>query len=184
MNIKHHHLNKDTVLTYKDRLNYELKVVIKMGFSGYFLIVMDFIAWAKQNKIPVGPGRGSGAGSLIAYVLEITDLDPIEHDLLFERFMNPERVSMPDFDIDFCMEGRDKVIDYVADRYGRDAVSQIVTFGTLSAKAVVRDITRVLGKPYALGDKLAKLIPFEIGITLEGARSKAVSYTHLRAHET
>ena len=172
MNIKHHHLNKDTVLTYKDRLNYELKVVIKMGFSGYFLIVMDFIAWAKQNKIPVGPGRGSGAGSLIAYVLEITDLDPIEHDLLFERFMNPERVSMPDFDIDFCMEGRDKVIDYVADRYGRDAVSQIVTFGTLSAKAVVRDIARVLGKPYALGDKLSKLIPFEIGITLESARSK------------
>jgi len=157
---------------YRDRLNYELEIIIEMDFSGYFLIVMDFIIWAKGENIPVGPGRGSGAGSLIAYVLGITDLDPIKHDLLFERFMNPERVSMPDFDIDFCMEGRDRVISYVSDRYGRESVSQIVTFGTLSARAVVRDVARVLGKSYGLGDKLSKLIPFEVGITLEAARLK------------
>ena len=157
---------------YRDRLNYELEIIIEMEFSGYFLIVMDFIIWAKGENIPVGPGRGSGAGSLIAYVLGITDLDPIKHDLLFERFMNPERVSMPDFDIDFCMEGRDRVISYVSDRYGRESVSQIVTFGTLSARAVVRDVARVLGKSYGLGDKLSKLIPFEVGITLEAARLK------------
>ena len=157
---------------YRERLNYELEIIIEMDFSGYFLIVMDFIIWAKGENIPVGPGRGSGAGSLIAYVLGITDLDPIKHDLLFERFMNPERVSMPDFDIDFCMEGRDRVISYVSDRYGRESVSQIVTFGTLSARAVVRDVARVLGKSYGLGDKLSKLIPFEVGITLEAARLK------------
>ncbi len=140
-----------------------------MGFPGYFLIVMDFIQWSKDNGIPVGPGRGSGAGSLVAYVQNITDLDPLEYDLLFERFLNPERVSMPDFDIDFCMDNRDKVIDYVAQTYGRDAVSQIITFGTMAAKAVVRDVARVQGKPFGLADKLSKLIPFEIGITLSKA---------------
>lgn len=154
---------------YRERLDFELGIINQMGFPGYFLIVMDFIGWAKQNGIPVGPGRGSGAGSLVAYALEITDLDPLEYDLLFERFLNPERVSMPDFDVDFCMEKRDRVIDYVADRYGRDAVSQIVTFGTMAAKAVVRDVARAQGKPYSLGDKLSKLIPFEVGMTLEKA---------------
>jgi DNA polymerase-3 subunit alpha len=140
-----------------------------MGFAGYFLIVADFIRWARENGIPVGPGRGSGAGSLVAYVLGITDLDPIEHDLLFERFLNPERVSMPDFDVDFCMEGRDRVIEYVANKYGRERVSQIITYGTLAAKAVVRDVGRVLGHNYGYVDKIAKLIPFEIGITLDKA---------------
>ena len=140
-----------------------------MGFPGYFLIVMDFIQWAKDNNVPVGPGRGSGAGSLVAYAQKITDLDPLDYDLLFERFLNPERVSMPDFDVDFCMEKRDRVIEYVADRYGRDAVSQIVTFGTMAAKAVVRDVARAQGKPYSLGDKLSKLIPFEVGMTLAKA---------------
>ncbi|OLO05991.1 DNA polymerase III subunit alpha [Salinicola socius] len=151
---------------YRQRLDFELDIILKMGFPGYFLIVMDFIQWAKDNDIPVGPGRGSGAGSLVAYVLKITDLDPLEYDLLFERFLNPERVSMPDFDVDFCMEKRDRVIDYVANRYGRDAVSQIVTFGTMAAKAVVRDVARAQGKPYSMGDKLSKLIPFEVGMTL------------------
>ena len=151
---------------YAERLKFELDIIIQMGFPGYFLIVMDFIRWAKNNDIPVGPGRGSGAGSLVAYALKITDLDPIEYDLLFERFLNPERVSMPDFDIDFCMEGRDRVIGYVAEQYGRDAVSQIVTFGTMAAKAVVRDVARVQGKSYGLADKLSKLIPFEVGMTL------------------
>ncbi|MFW1676671.1 DNA polymerase III subunit alpha [Pontibacter sp. JAM-7] len=154
---------------YIDRLEFELEIIIQMGFPGYFLIVMDFIKWGKENGVPVGPGRGSGAGSLVAYALKITDLDPLEYDLLFERFLNPERVSMPDFDIDFCMENRDKVIDYVARTYGRDAVSQIVTFGTMAAKAVVRDVARVQGKPFGLADKLSKLIPFEIGITLSKA---------------
>jgi DNA polymerase III subunit alpha len=154
---------------YQQRLKFELDIIIEMGFPGYFLIVMDFIRWARSNEIPVGPGRGSGAGSLVAYALKITDLDPIEYDLLFERFLNPERVSMPDFDIDFCMEGRDRVIAYVAEQYGRDAVSQIVTFGTMAAKAVVRDVARVQGKSYGLADKLSKLIPFEVGMTLEKA---------------
>ena len=154
---------------YTERLEFELKIIIQMEFPGYFLIVMDFIRWAKTNLIPVGPGRGSGAGSLVAYSLLITDLDPLEYDLLFERFLNPERVSMPDFDIDFCMEGRDRVIAYVAEQYGRDAVSQIVTFGTMAAKAVVRDVARVQGKSYGLADKLSKLIPFEVGMTLEKA---------------
>ena len=156
-------------LIYAERLKFELDIIVQMGFPGYFLIVMDFIRWAKDNDIPVGPGRGSGAGSLVAYALKITDLDPIEYDLLFERFLNPERVSMPDFDIDFCMEGRDRVIAYVSEQYGRDAVSQIVTFGTMAAKAVVRDVARVQGKSYGLADKLSKLIPFEVGITLEKA---------------
>ncbi len=155
--------------TYVDRLELELDVINKMGFPGYFLIVADFIRWAKENGIPVGPGRGSGAGSLVAYALTITDLDPIEHDLLFERFLNPERVSMPDFDIDFCMENRDRVIEYVAERYGREKVSQIITYGSMAAKAVVRDVGRVLGHPYGFVDRIAKLIPFEIGITLEKA---------------
>lgn len=154
---------------YDERLEIELKVINNMGFAGYFLIVADFIQWAKQNGVPVGPGRGSGAGSLVAYALKITDLDPLEYDLLFERFLNPERVSMPDFDIDFCMEGRDRVIEYVAKQYGRQSVSQIITFGTMAAKAVIRDVGRVFGLPYPFVDKLAKLIPFEIGITLEKA---------------
>jgi DNA polymerase-3 subunit alpha len=155
--------------TYAERLALELGVICSMGFAGYFLIVADFIRWARGNGVPVGPGRGSGAGSLVAYALGITDLDPIEHDLLFERFLNPERVSMPDFDVDFCMEGRDRVIEYVADKYGRERVSQIITHGTLAAKAVVRDVGRVLGHNYGYVDKIAKLIPFEIGITLDKA---------------
>ncbi|MDY6978258.1 MAG: DNA polymerase III subunit alpha [Pseudomonadota bacterium] len=154
---------------YYDRLEMELDVIISMGFPGYFLIVADFIRWAKENGVPVGPGRGSGAGSLVAYALTITDLDPIKYDLLFERFLNPERVSMPDFDVDFCMEGRDRVIDYVADHYGREKVSQIITYGTMAAKAVVRDVGRVLGYPYGYVDRIAKLIPFEVGMTLDKA---------------
>ena len=154
---------------YDERLEFELDIIIQMGFPGYFLIVMDFIQWGKDNGIPVGPGRGSGAGSLVAYVLKITDLDPLEYDLLFERFLNPERVSMPDFDIDFCMDNRDRVIDYVAQTYGRDAVSQIITFGTMAAKAVVRDVARVQGKAFGLADRLSKLIPFEVGMTLSKA---------------
>ncbi len=154
---------------YAQRLQRELDVILQMGFAGYFLIVADFIQWAKDNAIPVGPGRGSGAGSLVAYVLKITDLDPIEFDLLFERFLNPERVSMPDFDIDFCMDKRDQVIGYVARKYGRDRVSQIITYGSMAAKAVVRDVGRVLGYPYGFVDRIAKLIPFEIGMTLDKA---------------
>jgi DNA polymerase III subunit alpha len=154
---------------YDARLDLELSVICAMGFAGYFLIVADFIRWAREHGVPVGPGRGSGAGSLAAYVLGITDLDPIEHDLLFERFLNPERVSMPDFDVDFCMDGRDRVIEYVANKYGRDRVSQIITYGTLAAKAVVRDVGRVLGHPYGYVDKIAKLIPLEIGMTLDKA---------------
>lgn len=164
---------------YEDRLQLELTVINKMGFSGYFLIVADFIRWAKANNIPVGPGRGSGAGSLVAYSLGITGLDPIEHELLFERFLNPERISMPDFDIDFCMDNRDRVIEYVAQKYGRDAVSQIITYGTMAAKAVVRDVGRVLGFPYGFVDKIAKLIPFEIGITLEKALTQEVELAKL-----
>ena len=137
-----------TVERREQRLQSELDVICQMGFAGYFLIVADFIRWARENGVPVGPGRGSGAGSLVAYCLGITDLDPLEYDLLFERFLNPERVSMPDFDIDFCMEGRDRVIEYVADKYGRDRVSQIITYGTMAAKAVVRDVGRVLGMSY------------------------------------
>jgi DNA polymerase-3 subunit alpha len=158
--------------SYEVRLATELDVVCQMGFAGYFLIVADFIRWARQNGIPVGPGRGSGAGSLVAFALGITDLDPLRHDLLFERFLNPERVSMPDFDVDFCMEGRDRVIEYVAQRYGRDRVSQIITYGTMAAKAVVRDVARVLGLSYGFADGIAKLIPFELGITLDDALEK------------
>ncbi|HEY3849695.1 MAG TPA: DNA polymerase III subunit alpha [Steroidobacteraceae bacterium] len=154
---------------YDARLQLELSVICSMGFAGYFLIVADFIRWAREHGVPVGPGRGSGAGSLVAFALGITDLDPIEHDLLFERFLNPERVSMPDFDVDFCMEGRDRVIEYVANKYGRERVSQIITYGTLAAKAVIRDVGRVLGHNYGYVDKIAKLVPFEIGITLDKA---------------
>ncbi|ODS24653.1 DNA polymerase III subunit alpha [Candidatus Endobugula sertula] len=154
---------------YMERLRFELDIIMQMGFPGYFLIVMDFIQWAKDHDIPVGPGRGSGAGSLVAYAQKITDLDPLEYDLLFERFLNPERVSMPDFDIDFCMDKRDQVINYVAETYGRDAVSQIITFGTMAAKAVVRDVARVQGKSYGLADKLSKLIPMDVGMTLQKA---------------
>ncbi|HTQ36309.1 MAG TPA: DNA polymerase III subunit alpha, partial [Steroidobacteraceae bacterium] len=157
---------------YTARLERELEVIVKMGFAGYFLIVADFIRWARGNGVPVGPGRGSGAGSLVAWVLRITDLDPIEHQLLFERFLNPERVSMPDFDVDFCMDGRDRVIAYVAERYGRERVSQIITYGTMAAKAVVRDVARVLGHPFGFGDRIAKLIPNELGITLAQALEK------------
>ena len=146
---------------YEARLELELDVIVKMGFPGYFLIVADFINWAKDHGIPVGPGRGSGAGSLVAWALGITDLDPLPYDLLFERFLNPERVSMPDFDIDFCMDRRDEVIDYVARKYGRDRVSQIITYGTMAAKAVLRDAGRVLGFPYGFVDGLAKLIPLQ-----------------------
>jgi DNA polymerase-3 subunit alpha len=156
-------------VAYAERLQLELGVITRMGFAGYFLIVADFIRWARENGVPVGPGRGSGAGSLVAFVLGITDLDPIDHDLLFERFLNPERVSMPDFDVDFCMDGRDRVIEYVAKKYGRERVSQIITYGTLAAKAVIRDVGRVLGHNYGYVDKIAKLIPFEIGITLDKA---------------
>lgn len=154
---------------YEQRLQRELDVINKMGFAGYFLIVADFTRWSKENGIPVGPGRGSGPGSLVAYSLKITDLDPIALELLFERFLNPERVSMPDFDIDFCMEGRDRVIQYVMDRHGHESVSQIITYGTMAAKAVVRDVGRVLALGYGFVDKIAKLIPFELGITLEKA---------------
>ena len=163
---------KNQVEEYKVRVKYELDQIKTMGFSSYFLIVYDFIKWSKNNDVPVGPGRGSGAGSLVAYCLGITALDPIKHGLLFERFLNPERISMPDFDIDFCMEKRDKVIEYVTSKYGKDAVSQIVTFGTMAARGVVRDVTRALGKPYSLGDRISKMIPFEIGMTLEKAISR------------
>jgi DNA polymerase-3 subunit alpha len=157
---------------YRARLDRELEVIVKMGFAGYFLIVADFIRWARGNGVPVGPGRGSGAGSLVAFSLRITDIDPLKYDLLFERFLNPERVSMPDFDIDFCMDGRDRVIEYVSQKYGRERVSQIITYGTMAAKAVVRDVGRVLGMGYGYVDKIAKLIPFELGITLDDAIEK------------
>ncbi|MFM4677671.1 DNA polymerase III subunit alpha [Aeromonas media] len=154
---------------YDERLDIELKVINQMGFPGYFLIVMEFIQWSKDNGIPVGPGRGSGAGSLVAYALKITDLDPLEFDLLFERFLNPERVSMPDFDVDFCMDRRDEVIEHVSEMYGREAVSQIITFGSMAAKAVVRDVGRVLGHPYGFVDRISKLIPPDPGMTLAKA---------------
>jgi DNA polymerase III subunit alpha len=158
---------------YEARLELELKTIIQMGFAGYFLIVADFINWAKSNGVPVGPGRGSGAGSLVAYSLGITDLDPLRYDLLFERFLNPERVSMPDFDIDFCERGRDRVIEYVKQKYGAQSVSQIATFGTMAARAVVRDVGRVMEWSYTRTDELAKLIPFQPGrrITLQDARA-------------
>ncbi|MAJ29721.1 MAG: DNA polymerase III subunit alpha [Gammaproteobacteria bacterium] len=158
---------------YKKRLGDEIKIIKKTGFAGYFLIVADFVKWSRDQNIPVGPGRGSGPGSLVAYSLGITDIDPIEHDLIFERFLNPERISMPDFDIDFCVNGRDRVIDYVNEKYGDEKVSQIITYGTLSARAVVRDVGRILGYPYGMVDRVAKMIPFEIGITLNDALKKS-----------
>ena len=154
---------------YIERLEYELDMICKLGFEGYFLIVADFVNWAQKNEIPVGPGRGSGAGSITAYALGITAIDPIKYDLLFERFLNPDRVSNPDFDIDFCMEGRDKVLEYVTEKYGKDSVAQISTRGTMAARAVLRDVVRVLGKPYGFGDRLAKAIPDVLGISLEDA---------------
>ena len=160
---------ESTAGDYQARLEEELGIINQMEFAGYFLIVMEFVQWAKANGIPVGPGRGSGAGSIVAWALGITDVDPLEYDLLFERFLNPERVSMPDFDIDFCMEGRDRVISHVAEIYGQDAVSQIITFGTMAAKAVVRDVARVQGKPFSLGDKLSRMIPGTVGMTLRQA---------------
>ena len=155
--------------SYIKRLDYELEMICKLGFEGYFLIVADFVNWAQKKDIPVGPGRGSGAGSITAYALGITAIDPIKYDLLFERFLNPDRVSNPDFDIDFCMEGRDKVLDYVTQKYGKDSVAQISTRGTMAARAVLRDVVRVLGKPYGFGDRLAKAVPDVLGITLEEA---------------
>jgi DNA polymerase-3 subunit alpha len=157
---------------YHARLEFETSTIVQMGFAGYFLIVADFINWAKKNGVPVGPGRGSGAGSLVAFSLGITDLDPLRYDLLFERFLNPERVSMPDFDIDFCQDGREQVIEYVKQKYGAESVSQIATFGTMAAKAVVRDVGRVLDLPYNFVDQLAKLVPFELGMTLKKARAE------------
>ena len=154
---------------YIERLNYELEMICKLDFAGYFLIVADFVNWAQNNDIPVGPGRGSGAGSIVAYALGITAIDPMRYDLLFERFLNPERVSNPDFDIDFCIEGRDKVLDYVTRKYGKDSVAQISTRGTMAARAVLRDVVRVLGKPYGFGDRLAKAIPDVLGISLQEA---------------
>jgi len=163
---------EEDVVRYAQRLDSELAVICTMGFASYFLIVADFIDWARHNEVPVGPGRGSGAGSLVAFALGITDIDPLRYDLLFERFLNPERVSMPDFDIDFCMSGRDRVIEYVAAKYGPERVSQIITYGTMAAKAVVRDVGRVLGHPYGMVDRIAKLIPFELEMTLEKALDK------------
>jgi DNA polymerase-3 subunit alpha len=166
--VKRHEVRHD----YDARILFETSIINQMGFAGYFLIVADFINWAKNNEVPVGPGRGSGAGSLVAYSLGVTDLDPIRYQLLFERFLNPDRVSMPDFDIDFCQEGRDRVIDYVKQKYGAGSVSQIVTFGTMAARAVIRDVGRVLDLPFNFVDGIAKLIPMELGITLEDALNK------------
>ena len=154
---------------YRDRLSEEVQIIQSMGFSGYFLIVQDFIKWAKEQDIPVGPGRGSGAGSLVAYALSITDLDPIPYGLLFERFLNPDRVSMPDFDIDFCMNRRGEVIEYVTQKYGAENVGQIATFGSLKAKGVIRDVGRVMGFAFSETDRLSKLVPDVLGITLEQA---------------
>jgi DNA polymerase-3 subunit alpha len=157
---------------YRARLDTEIGVICQMGFAGYFLIVADFIRWSRDNGVPVGPGRGSGAGSVVAWALGITDIDPLKYDLLFERFLNPERVSMPDFDVDFCMEGRDRVIDYVSHKYGVERVSQIITYGTMAARAVVRDVGRVMGQPFPVVDRIAKLVPQELDITLDAALEK------------
>ena len=167
-----------------ERLEHELSMIERMGFAGYFLIVMEFVRWARDNGVPVGPGRGSGAGSLVAFALGITNLDPLRYDLLFERFLNPERVSMPDFDIDFCIEGRDRVIEHVIERYGAERASQIITFGTMAARAVVRDIARVQGKPYGVGDKLARLVPSGPNMTLRAALEQEPALdVHLRADD-
>lgn len=176
-------LRASKLAAYESRLDFETNVINQMGFAGYFLIVADFINWAKNNGVPVGPGRGSGAGSVVAYSLGITDLDPLEYNLLFERFLNPDRVSMPDFDIDFCQEGRDRVIDYVKQKYGIDAVSQIATFGTMAAKAVIRDVGRVLDLPFNFVDSISKLIPLELGITLSDALQKEPQLAERRENE-
>ena len=168
---------------YQQRLDYELAMIEKMGFADYFLIVMDFIRWAKENGIPVGPGRGSGAGSLVAYVLDITTLDPIRHELLFERFLNPERVSMPDFDVDFCVNGRDQVIRYVEERYGRARVAQIVTLGTIGAKGAIRDVGRVLGLPYNQCDRVARMIPDGLNMTIARALQESPEFAEQRRDE-
>jgi DNA polymerase-3 subunit alpha len=173
----------ETRKEYDARLKRELDVIIQMEFPGYFLIVSDFIKWSRDNDVPVGPGRGSGAGSLVAYALGITDVDPLAYDLLFERFLNPERVSMPDFDIDFCMDKRDSVIQYVSEKYGSDKVSQIITYGTMAAKAVVRDVARVMGHPYGFGDRLAKMVPMDLGITLTKALEAAEDMRHAYNNE-
>lgn len=169
--------------TYETRLAHELSVIQSMGFPGYFLIVADFIRWARENDVPVGPGRGSGAGSLVAYALGITDLDPLKYDLLFERFLNPERVSMPDFDVDFCMDGRDRVIEYVASAYGQEKVSQIITYGTMAARAVLRDVGRVLGHPYGMVDRIAKMVPFAPDMTLARALDESEEFATARQDE-
>ena len=162
-------INIDKEKIYHDRLNNEISVISKMGYTSYFLIVHEFISWAKENDIPVGPGRGSGAGSLIAYALGITSVDPIEHNLLFERFLNIERVSLPDFDIDFCMNNRQRIIDHITELYGESKVSQIITYGTLMARQAIRDVGRVLGLSYGYVDRIAKMIPFAVGITINDA---------------
>lgn len=165
-------LDKDLLEKYADRLELEMNLIIKMGFVGYFLVVSDFIQWARNNKIPVGPGRGSAAGSLVAWTLRITDVDPIKYNLLFERFLNPERVSMPDIDIDFCIEGREKVIEYVRNHYGHENVCQIITFGTMLAKGVIKDVARVLGFPFADANAITELIPDQLKISLKEAREQ------------
>lgn len=163
---------------YDERLETELSIIEQMGFPGYFLIVADFIQWSKDNGVPVGPGRGSGAGSLVAYAIGVTDLDPLAYNLLFERFLNPERVSMPDFDVDFCMEGRDRVIEYVTDKYGADRVGQIITYGSMAARAVVRDVTRVMGHPHGFGDRIAKMIPAAPSFKVEAGAAGATELEH------
>ncbi len=167
---------------YRERLERELGVIHETGFSGYFVIVADFVRWARDNDIPVGPGRGSGAGSLVAYALEITGLDPLRYGLLFERFLNPDRVSMPDFDIDFCNQNRDRVIEYVRKRYGEDSVAQIITYGTMAAKAAIRDVGRALGAPYSYCDRIARAVPNELGITLERAYRESPEFRELVSH--
>ena len=168
--------------TYRQRLEHELGVIHETGFSGYFVIVADFVQWARDNDIPVGPGRGSGAGSLVAYSLGITGLDPLRYGLLFERFLNPDRISMPDFDIDFCNRNRDRVIEYVRRRYGEDSVAQIITYGTMAAKAVIRDVGRALGAPYNYCDRIARAVPNELGITLEKAYQDSPEFRELVSH--
>lgn len=174
-----HIFKKNKVIKYKNRLYKELNTIVNMGFRDYFVIVMNFIHWAKITNIPVGPGRGSGAGSLVAFSLEITDVDPIKYDLLFERFLNPDRLHMPDFDVDFCMKKRDKVIDFVTNFYGKKLVAHIVTYSTMTAKSILRDVTRVKGKPFWLGEKLSRLIPYDYGISLTKALKKTLALRHL-----
>ena len=165
---------------YEERLEREIELIKQMKFAGYFLIVWDFIRFSREQCIPVGPGRGSAAGSLVAYSLHITDVDPLQNELLFERFLNPERVSFPDIDIDFCQRRRGEVIEYVTNKYGRENVSQIITFGTMGAKAVIRDAARALDMPYAEADKIAKLIPTTLNITLEDALKQSVELAQLQ----